>query len=71
MARRNRQLRLLEDNPTETRALFDSTEFPYDTPDEIAYNARRKKDGLFEFTPGEEEARKQDLENGTVRKRDE
>ncbi len=71
MARRNRQLKLLEENPPETRSLFEPGGFPYDTPDEIAYNARRKKDGLFEFTPGEEEARKQDLENGTVRKRDE
>jgi hypothetical protein len=71
MARRKRQLRLLQENPPETRPLFTNAEFPYDTPDEIAYNARRKKDGLFEFTPGEEEARKQDLENGTVRKRDE
>jgi hypothetical protein len=75
MAKRKRQLRLLGDDPRcapqpETRPLFNSTEFPYDTPDEIAYNARRKKDGLFEFTPGEEEARKQALENGTAKKRD-
>ena len=71
MARRKRQLRLLEDNPPETRSLFTEAEFPYDTPDEEAYNAQRKKDGLFEITPAEEEARKQDLENGTVSKRDE
>ena len=73
MAKRKRQLRLLGENQEqpETAALFDSREFPYDTPDEAAYNARRKKDGLFEITLAEEEARKQDLENGTVRKRDE
>ena len=66
MAKRKRQLRLLEDNPPETRPLFGSIEFPYDTPDEIAYNARRKKDGLFEITPAEEEARKQALSDGSV-----
>ena len=55
MARRTRQLRLLEENPPETRPLFDSTEFPYDTPDEIAYNAQRKKEGLFDLNPEEEE----------------
>ncbi len=71
MARRNRQLKLLGENPPETRPLFNSAEFPYDTPDEIAYNAQRKKDGLFEIAPAEEEARKQALENGTVSKRDE
>ncbi len=73
MAKRRRQLSLLGENQEqpETAALFDSREFPYDTPDEEAYNAKRKKDGLFEITPVEEEARKQALENGTVRKRDE
>jgi hypothetical protein len=72
MARRRRQLSLLGENQEqpETAALFDSQEFPYDTPDEAAYNAKRKKDGLFEITPAEEEARKQALENGTVSKRD-
>lgn len=70
MARRRRQLRLLGENQEQpqTAALFDSTEFPYDTPDEVTYNARRKKDGLFEITPAEEEARKQALENGSVRR---
>ena len=55
MARRKRQLRLLEDNPPETRPLFTGAEFPYDTPDEIAYNAQRKKEGLFVLNPEEEE----------------
>ncbi len=58
MAKRKRkrhQLRLLEDNPPETAALFTSAEFPYDTPDEIAYNAQRKKEGLFVLNPEEEE----------------
>jgi len=55
MAKRKRQLRLLEDNPPETRPLFTEAEFPYDTPDELAYNAQRKKEGLFELTPEEEE----------------
>ncbi len=55
MAKRKRQLRLLGENPPETAALFDSTEFPYDTPDEIAYNAKRKKEGLFVITPEEKE----------------
>ncbi len=68
MARRRRQLSLLGENPPETRPLFNDAEFPYDTPDEIAYNAKRKKDGLFEITPDEEAARKQALENGSVRK---
>lgn len=54
MAKRNRQLKLLEENPPETRPLFNSTEFPYDTPDEIAYNAQRKKEGLFELNAEEE-----------------
>ncbi len=55
MAKRKRQLRLLQDQePPETRPLFDSGEFPYDTPDEIAYNAQRKADGLFDLTPEEE-----------------
>jgi hypothetical protein len=68
MARRKRQLNLLGPNQEqpETAALFDSREFPYDTPDEIAYNARRKKDGLFEITPAEEAARKQALSDGSV-----
>ncbi len=71
MAKRKRhQLNLLEENPPETRSLFDPAEFPYDTPDEVAYNARRKKDGLFEITPAEEAARKQALENDTAKKRD-
>ena len=56
MAKRKRhQLKLLEDNPPETRPLFNSTEFPYDTPDEIAYNAKRKAEGLFDLTTEEEE----------------
>ncbi len=55
MAKRKRQLRLLGENPPGTRPLFNSTEFPYDTPDEIAYNARRKAEGLFVVTPEEEE----------------
>ncbi len=55
MARRKRhQLSLLQENPPETRPLFNSTEFPYDTPDEIAYNARRKAEGLFVLIPEEE-----------------
>ena len=53
MAKRKRQLRLLEENPPETRPLFNSTEFPCDTPDEIAYNAKRKKEGLFVLTDEE------------------
>lgn len=57
MARRKRQLRLLEDNPPGTAALFTSAEFPYDTPDEIAYNAKRKKKGLFVLNPEEEETK--------------
>lgn len=70
MARRRRQLNLLGGNQEqpETAALFDSTKFPYDTPDEATYNARRKKDGLFEITPAEEAAWKQALANGSVRK---
>jgi len=55
MAKRKRQLRLLQENPPATRPLFNSTEFPYDTPDEIAYNAQRKKDGLFVLNTEEEE----------------
>ncbi len=54
MAKRKRQLRLLGENPPETRPLFDSTEFPWDTPDEVAYNAKRKAEGLFVLTPEEE-----------------
>jgi hypothetical protein len=55
MAKRKRQLRLLGEKEPETAALFTSAEFPYDTPDEIAYNAKRKKEGLFVLTPEEEE----------------
>ena len=66
MAKRRRQLSLLGENPPETRPLFDEVEFPYDTPDEEAYNAQRKKDGLFEISPAEEEARKQALSDGSV-----
>jgi len=55
MAKRKRQLRLLQENPPETRPLFDDAEFPYDTPDEIAYNTKRKAEGLFELNPEEEE----------------
>ncbi|MEE9159103.1 MAG: hypothetical protein V3U60_12030 [Gammaproteobacteria bacterium] len=55
MAKRKRQLRLLEENPPETLALFDSNEFPYDTPDEVAYNEKRKAEGLFVITLDEEE----------------
>ncbi len=55
MAKRKRQLRLLGENPPATAALFTSAEFPYDTPDEIAYNAKRKKEGLFVLNPEEEE----------------
>ncbi|KKN66912.1 hypothetical protein LCGC14_0466870 [marine sediment metagenome] len=55
MAKRKRQLRLLGDKEPETAALFTSSEFPYDTPDEIAYNAQRKKEGLFVITPEEKE----------------
>ncbi len=55
MAKRKRQLRLLQENPPETRPLFNSTEFPYDTPDEIAYNAKRKAEGLFDLNTEEEE----------------
>jgi hypothetical protein len=55
MARRKRQLRLLGDKELGTAALFTSAEFPYDTPDEIAYNAQRKKEGLFVLNPDEEE----------------
>ena len=58
MARRKRQLRLLqEENPPETRPLFTEAQFPYDTPDEIAYNAKRKKKGLFVLNPEEEETK--------------
>ena len=55
MAKRKRQLRLLGDKEPETAALFTSDQFPYDTPDEIAYNAQRKKEGLFVLNPEEEE----------------
>ena len=55
MAKPKRQLRLLQENAPETCPLFDSTEFPYDTPDEIAYNAKRKAEGLFDLNPEEEE----------------
>ena len=56
MPKRKRQLRLLQDQePPGTAALFTSAEFPYDTPDEVAYNAKRKKEGLFDLNPEEEE----------------
>ena len=55
MAKRKRQLSLLGDKELETAALFTSEEFPYDTPDEIAYNAQRKKEGLFVLNPEEEQ----------------
>ncbi len=69
MARRKRQLSLLGENQEqpETAALFDSREFPYDTPDEAAYNAKRKKDGLFEITPAEEADWKQALQDGMAK----
>lgn len=60
MAKRKRQLRLLGENPPETRPLFTAAEFPYDTPDEEAYNAQRKKEGLFELEPEEEQGGKDD-----------
>ena len=69
MAKRKRQLSLLEVNPTETRPLFDSTEFPYDTPDEVAYNAQRKRDGLFQLTDADTAAEQQTLEDGTVKEK--
>ena len=55
MAKRKRQLRLIDDREPGTAALFDSTEFPWDTPDEEAYNAKRKAEGLFELSTEEEE----------------
>ena len=63
MARRKRQLRLLGENPPETLALFPGGEYegcspdgagPYELPDEIAYNAKRKKEGLFVLNTEEE-----------------
>ena len=68
MARRKRQLSLLGENQEqlETVPLFDSSEFPYDTPDEAAYTAKRKKDGLFEITAADEAAWKQALADGSV-----
>ncbi len=65
--KRKRQLRLLEKNPPETRPLFDSAEFPYDTPDEAAYNAQRKRDGLFQITDDERAAWQQALTDGTAK----
>lgn len=65
MAKRKRQLRLLQDNPPATLALFPGGEYeacspdgagPYELPDEIAYNAQRKKEGLFVLNPEEEES---------------
>ncbi len=56
MPKRKRQLRLLGDKEPETAALFTSAEFPYDTPDEIAYNAQRKKEGLFVLNEEERKA---------------
>ena len=64
MAKRKRQLNLLGENPPETRPLFPSGEYEgcspdglpaYELPDEIAYNAKRKKEGLFVITPEEKE----------------
>ena len=56
MAKRKRQLRLLDDQePSGTAPLFTSDQFPYDTPDEIAYNAQRKAEGLFELNTEQEE----------------
>ena len=64
MARRKRQLGLLGENAPETLALFPGGEyeacspdsrFPYSLPDEIAYNAKRKAEGLFVLNPEEEE----------------
>ena len=64
MAKRKRQLRLLQENPPGTRALFPNQEYEncapkrfghYELPDEIAYNAKRKAEGLFVITPEEEE----------------
>ncbi len=64
MAKRKRQLRLLGENQPETLALFPGGEYegclpdgagPYELPDEIAYNAKRKAEGLFVLNPEEEE----------------
>ena len=66
---RKRQLSLLEVNPLATLALFDSAEFPYDTPDEVAYNARRKRDGLFQIADADTVAEQQALEDGTVKEK--
>ena len=68
MAKRKRQLSLLGENQEqpETAALFDSREFPYDTPDEVAYNARRKKEGLFDLNPEEEGAKTNGNQNNTT-----
>ena len=60
MAKRKRQLRLLGEKEPGTAALFTSAEFPYDTPDEIAYNAKRKAEGLFVITPEEKEREEND-----------
>jgi hypothetical protein len=60
MAKRKRQLRLLGDKEPGTAALFTSDQFPYDTPDEVAYNAQRKKEGLFVLNPEEEQGGKED-----------
>ena len=65
--KRKHQLSLLEVNPPETLALFDSTEFPYDTPDEVSYNAQRKRDGLFQITDEERAAWQQAQSDGTVK----
>ena len=69
MARRKRQLRLLEENPPETRSLFTEAEFPYDTPDEIAYNSQRKADGLFDLNPEEEGAKDNGNQSNTTQAR--
>ena len=64
MAKRKCQLRLLGENPPGTLALFPGGEYegcspddagPYELPDEIAYNAKRKKEGLFVLNTEEEE----------------
>lgn len=54
-----RQLKLLE---TEKLSVADGSTQPlfenwaYNLPDEVAYNARRKKEGLFKLTDAEKEA---------------
>ncbi len=64
MANRKRPLRLIDIQYPGTASLFPNEEYegrspdgagPYELPDEIAYNAKRKKEGLFVITPEEEE----------------